>query len=1062
MKLFPKKTLVYTTSFIVSTFLINLSCNKDVDALRDTVLDSALPVIDKESENLAEVVVEEVELPSEMDSLDVADAIEMENRTAIFYPVHDAYIQNGIGYNEALIRLQEERRTSYLMFDLSPIDSIGGIILSASLEFVISKDDGNGEIDVFQGHSNDWTETELSEKSAPETGIQIGAINQEYRINNTVSIDLDTTYIEPSLSTLVLDHKDGDDLAFSAKEDTSSKGSALVIQYNAPVDSGPISFVEPDVIVDEELSENEPIEEVTGEEVSTEEEVIEKIVEEGLEEEEETGEIVGEEPAEEEVIEEEAAEESTKEKEKTEEDETTEEEVVVDVSDTEPVTTPEEIKNSAPIAILDATPLSGNVPLQVTFIGNNSTDDVSVVNYSWNFKNGKTSNEANPTFTFDEAGSYDVELTVKDEKGLSDSKSVTITVKAKDNEAPIAKLTANLTGGSAPLKVNFDGSSSTDDQKVIKYSWDFKDGSSSNDIEPTHTFEEKGVYDVELTVEDESGLTHKNVISIDVTAEQDEVPVARASASKTSGIIPLEVDFTSTNSTDDNSISSYAWNFKDGNSSDKASASHTFESAGEYLVELTVTDSEGQNNKTTIAIRAEAPTNEAPSAKITTNSKNGTAPLLVNFTSSSSTDDNGITKYEWNFKDGSLSDQRNVQHTFNEPGTYNVELRVEDEKGLSDTETTTIQVEARQNEAPIAKASASRLSGDAPLTVNFKGSDSSDDLAITNYYWDFAGGSSSQADTSYTFNNPGVYNVSFTVTDESGLANTDNLTITVNQAQIGNIDCSTGGGMANESGAKIWCWNNVSIPDYSEMNGPPISNGELKIDSECYEKQVTQEGSRLKFRVDPTNPRTENWCSRDFNMRAEISTLPWKVKQPKGTEEWFGWDYTFGNDYKIDKNNQWLFFQVHPGVTGESPHTELMIIKDGQMIGHDAGEIYVINAANGKDYHPTGITPRAGQKLKIVVHAIWGDSSNGHLQVWINGNKVYDKQVATVYSRYPWGGNAKWGIYKWPWAHADGVQKSLSQGVNHVETYMGTLRIITRKPGDPNYGSDAYSLVASD
>ena len=224
-----------------------------------------------------------------------------------------------------------------------------------------------------------------------------------------------------------------------------------------------------------------------------------------------------------------------------------------------------------------------------------------------------------------------------------------------------------------------------------------------------------------------------------------------------------------------------------------------------------------------------------------------------------------------------------------------------------------------------------------------------------------------------------------------------------------------------------------------------FSNKELSIDSECYEKQVTKVGSKLKFRIDPTFPVVESWCQRDFNMRAEIRTAPWDVRHAKGVEEWFGWSYTFGNDYKIDRNNQWLFFQVHPAITGLSPHTELMVIKDGQFRGHEAGEIYIVNRANEKEYHPTGISPKAGETLHIVVHVIWGDDSNGLLQVWINGQSFYNKQVKTVYSNYPWGGNAKWGIYKWPWATKENVQKSLDQGITHLETYMGATAYYNKK-----------------
>ena len=367
-----------------------------------------------------------------------------------------------------------------------------------------------------------------------------------------------------------------------------------------------------------------------------------------------------------------------------------------------------------------------------------------------------------------------------------------------------------------------------------------------------------------------------------------------------------------------------------------------------------------------------------------------------------------------------------------------------------------------ENTAPIAIATASTLNGDAPLTVSFIGSDSSDDNSIASYQWRFPDATSSASNATYTFNTPGVYDITLTVTDAAGLESSSMLSIAVTQAEVGNIPCVTNGGLAGDTGLKSWCWEDITLPEYLGSKGVAFSNGALNIDSECYEKQVSKAGAQLKFRVNPTSPAVESWCGRAYNMRAEIRTTPWNIRHAKGTEEWFGWSYTFGTDYVIDKNSQWLFFQVHPGITGVSPHTELMIIKDGQFNGHDAGELYIVNAGDAQKYHPTGITPTAGEKLKIVVHAIWGDASNGLLQVWINGQKLYDKQVATVYDAYPWGGNAKWGIYKWPWANESSVQKSLEQGVTHLETYMGSLRMITRRIGDDDYGKNSYSLVVPD
>ena len=268
------------------------------------------------------------------------------------------------------------------------------------------------------------------------------------------------------------------------------------------------------------------------------------------------------------------------------------------------------------------------------------------------------------------------------------------------------------------------------------------------------------------------------------------------------------------------------------------------------------------------------------------------------------------------------------------------------------------------------------------------------------------------------------------------------------------------GGKANDTGLKTWYWQDVVLPASSGIKENSFSNGELKVDSECHDQQVTRIGNQLKFTVNPTHPKVDTSCSRKYNMRAEIRTSPWNVRHKTGIEEWFGWSYTFGEGYKIDRHNQWLFFQVHPGIQGVSPQIEFSIIKDGQSTDHTAGEIFIVNAANNKEYRPTGITPKAGETLDLVTHIIYGNARQGLLQVWIDGVNVYNERVATVYPDYPWGGNAKWGIYKWPWSKVEGVRKSKEQGIDSLETFMGPLRIITRAPHDKDYLKNGYFLVA--
>ncbi|WP_209402433.1 heparin lyase I family protein [Pseudozobellia sp. WGM2] len=297
----------------------------------------------------------------------------------------------------------------------------------------------------------------------------------------------------------------------------------------------------------------------------------------------------------------------------------------------------------------------------------------------------------------------------------------------------------------------------------------------------------------------------------------------------------------------------------------------------------------------------------------------------------------------------------------------------------------------------------------------------------------------------------------------------DSLKIDYSQAEIFDAlsnqtmgdDCETKGGMSYEKGLKVWCWGDIEIPVYKGKSYSNLYQNQLSIASECSEGQVSIEGHRLKFDLNPMQPKAGEWCSNSYNMRAEISTSPWLVKHPIGTEEWFGWRYTLGENYIIDRANPWLFFQIHEGTSGEVPLISLWSVNQGGPGTGIAGEIHLVNSAgeNASKYYPTGLIPKAGQSFDVVVHVVWGDDKSGLLQVWIDDRLVHDKKLRTVRASNPVGGNAKWGIYKWPWRNLTGVHSSQKQGIENLVTYMGSLRMITRDPNDPSYLENSYNEV---
>lgn len=95
----------------------------------------------------------------------------------------------------------------------------------------------------------------------------------------------------------------------------------------------------------------------------------------------------------------------------------------------------------APVVAADATPKTGALPLNVAFSSAGTTDpdgNTSALTYRWDFGDGQTSIEANPTHTYTVKGKYTATLTVTDVQGNQASKSVVV---SPGNSAPVVTIT---------------------------------------------------------------------------------------------------------------------------------------------------------------------------------------------------------------------------------------------------------------------------------------------------------------------------------------------------------------------------------------------------------------------------------------------------------------------------------------------------------------------------------------------------------------------------------------------------------------------------------------------
>lgn len=140
--------------------------------------------------------------------------------------------------------------------------------------------------------------------------------------------------------------------------------------------------------------------------------------------------------------------------------------------------------------------------------------DGEIASYAWDFGDGSASDEAAPSHTYATAGAYTVTLTVTDEQGDTATATTEVTALAR----PVASFTATPSDPAPGVVVAFEDTSTDADGTIISREWDFGDGTTSTDEQPTHAFSVAGDHVVTLVVTDDDGLTASTTVSVHVVA----------------------------------------------------------------------------------------------------------------------------------------------------------------------------------------------------------------------------------------------------------------------------------------------------------------------------------------------------------------------------------------------------------------------------------------------------------------------------------------------------------------------------------------------------------------
>ncbi len=341
-------------------------------------------------------------------------------------------------------------------------------------------------------------------------------------------------------------------------------------------------------------------------------------------------------------------------------------------------------------------------------------------------------------------------------------------------------------------------------------------------------YEPAGIRQISLTVTDQGLNTHTTATTVQLSYGQP--PVADVGPDRTAdetGAVQntWTITFSAAGSTDDNGIWKYDWdwNYLPENgfqpSGDSGSiAAHTFLGAGSRVVALRVTDHLNQTDIDTATVTLTAGQTPVAIAGSDFSTEIG---WLTLFDGGQSTDDEGVSRFEWDFGDGSLGSGRRPSHIYRTTGDYEVSLTVYDGAG-QESAPDTLTVSVVTSTIPVASAGGPYTGGQGGPPVYLDASASHDNLdptvqqGIVKYLWDMDVTVDSDSDgdpandldasgmrTAFTYAAAGTYQVQLTVVDGAGQSATDLTTAVIDPTATHEVLCVPWRGDPNAAHAAI-------------------------------------------------------------------------------------------------------------------------------------------------------------------------------------------------------------------------------------------------------------------
>lgn len=413
-------------------------------------------------------------------------------------------------------------------------------------------------------------------------------------------------------------------------------------------------------------------------------------------------------------------------------------------------------------------PTRGEIPFNVTVISQaTGLNDTPL--YEWNFGNGTVITTDTPSYvyTYNPAiidptitKNYTISHRVfSDGDVFAASNTQNVTIFAQN--PPRARFTAYPRDGQAPLNVSFIDQS--EGREPFRYEWYFGDNTPKvYEQNPIHVYNNPGVYDVTLMIRAQNGNDIINQTDI-IRVTDYPIPNVSFSMAPIEGYAPLKVSFID-QTCHRNCSFRYLWEFGDGNTSILKNPVWEYVTPGSYTVNLTVTDEWGVSGNTIGGVDVKVLDPNLRYGLLVANFNalitRGIAPLEVHFIDESTGKPIG---WKWDFGDNTESYDQSPNHTFTQPGVYNVTLKVYNQ--TSDASKIT------KNEYITAISSKIDALFNYHYINNQKGRqiqffDRSKGVGINEWNWDFGDGTfSTNQNPIHLFSTSGSFNVKLVVSN---------------------------------------------------------------------------------------------------------------------------------------------------------------------------------------------------------------------------------------------------------------------------------------------------------